>query len=467
MTNSTFSVRKLNPFNYLFGRLFLGFWGSVVILIWLVLFVNDQLSQIEGVKPADGYQVSQLDFASKELSDKGLPELIERLNEFQQKSRGRFYILKEETSKTIVFPKRLHPEISGRRLTHLAIADKKLQVRLDRFILTGPVQITSPSASYQLFIAYRVKQRNEFYKLLWHMPESLKLLLAAFITIIPCWLVARNLSIPISKLRNSSHALASGNLSHRIDKIALRHDEIGDLARDFNHMAEKLETQFDLHKRLLGDVSHELRTPLTRLELALALAIKNPADCEKQLNRIESEIHKLDEMISNVLRLARLESEDLDLDAESQDLPLLISRILKSAELEAEQKQIKLNACLSEHCEIFADAMLLNTAFENIIRNAIKYSPEKSVISIDLSQDKDAVEVRVTDNGPGVAESEIDKIFTPFYRVAKARDRHTGGTGLGLAIAQKAINRHQGSISAKNIKPSGLEVCIRLPKVTR
>ncbi|MCU4674477.1 ATP-binding protein [Catenovulum sp. 2E275] len=461
---SSFSIRKLNPFNHLFGRLFLGFWGSVVILIWLVLFVSDQLSQIEGVKPADGFQVAQLEYAEKKLTERPNRDLIEKLKRLQGDSRSRFYILKAENSKHTLFPKHLPKDIPERKLTHLAIADKKLQVRLDKFLLTGPVSITDNNNTYSLFIAYKVKSRNEFYKLLWRMPESLKLLLAALVTIIPCWLIARNLSVPISKLRNSSHALAGGDLSHRIDKIAKRHDEIGDLARDFNNMAEKLETQFELHKRLLGDVSHELRTPLTRLELALALAIKNPHDCEKQLNRIESEIHKLDEMISNVLRLARLENEELALDLDTHDLSLLLKSIIRSAELEAEQKQIKLMADLPQSCLLTADAMLLNTALENIIRNAIKYSPNQGEIAIKLTEGQDNIQINIIDNGPGVNESEIDKIFTPFYRVAKARERNSGGTGLGLAIAQKAINRHKGKINAKNIKPTGLSVCIQLPK---
>lgn len=295
------------------------------------------------------------------------------------------------------------------------------------------------------------------------MPDWLKLVLAAIVTILPCWIIARNISVPISQLRNSSHALAQGHYNHRIDVIAKRHDELGDLARDFNYMAGKIENQFELHKRLLGDVSHELRTPLTRLELSLALAIKNPQDCDKQLNRIETEIHKLDEMIGNVLRLARLENEDMALDLTQINLAKTISSVIQAAEVEAEQKHIQLHKQLQSDITVNADIILLTTAIENIVRNAIKYSPAYGEVTTTLELKDGLIHINITDTGNGVGENEINKIFTPFYRVAKARERHSGGTGLGLAIAQKAIHRHQGQLSASNLTPKGLKVSIVLP----
>lgn len=458
------SLSKLNPFNYLFGRIFLGFWGAVVALIWLALFVSYQLSQIEGLKPADPFHVNELNRTIKQLNRNSKLSIEEGIKKIQSKHRRWLFILKKQNNRDLIFPNTLPDDIPMNKLMLLAIANSKQQIRLDKYILTGPAKTLDQGEQYEIFIAYRVKSRNEFYKLLWKMPDWLKLLLGAIVTILPCWIIARNISGPISQLRNSSHVLAQGHYNHRIDMIAKRHDELGDLARDFNYMAAKIESQFELHKRLLGDVSHELRTPLTRLELSLALAIKNPQDCDKQLNRIETEIHKLDEMIGNVLRLARLENEDMALDLTQINLAEMINSILQAAEVEAEQKQIQLHNKLQQDITIHADMMLLTTAIENIVRNAIKYSPAGGEVTTTLALTAEQIQIIITDTGNGVCESEIDKIFTPFYRVAKARDRHSGGTGLGLAIAQKAIHRHKGELLANNLSPNGLKVTITLPK---
>lgn len=462
MVNLSF-LSKFNPLNYLFGRIFLGFWGAVVVLIWLALFVSYQLSQLEGLKPADPYHINQLNNVRKQLNRKQNISVLDNIKKIQAKHKRWIYILKKPNSRQLITPDSLPDDIPINKLMLLSIASSKQQIRLDKYILTGPTKTIDNGQEYEVFIAYRVKSRNEFYKLLWRMPDWLKLFLAAIVTILPCWIIARNISGPISQLRNSSHALAQGHYNHRIDVIAKRHDELGDLARDFNYMAAKIENQFELHKRLLGDVSHELRTPLTRLELSLALAIKNPQDCDKQLNRIETEIHKLDEMIGNVLRLARLENEDIPLDLTQINLADMISSIIQAAEVEAEQKHIQLHTKLPTGVMVNADIMLLTTAIENIIRNAIKYSPAYGKITTSLELKNNEIQINITDTGNGVCESEIDKIFTPFYRVAKARDRHSGGTGLGLAIAQKAVYRHKGKLTAHNIKPQGLSVNISLP----
>ncbi|MER2494439.1 ATP-binding protein [Catenovulum sediminis] len=458
-------IKKLNPLNSLFGRIFLGFWGTVLVVVAVTIFINQQLNDFNKVKPLDGYQEHHLLLAKKKLEKAGLEKLTYALRRIQKEGKLKWVVLKNlETGELLSHRKPRH--LALKEFKQLAFEPKPLQVRLDDFLIAGPVDINIENTHFKLMLAYKLSPRADFYRALWHSPEWLKFLIAGLLTILPCWLIARSISKPIHKLNRSTHILAEGNLSHRVEEnVVNRHDEIGKLANDFNEMANKLESNLELHKRLLGDVSHELRTPLTRLELSLAMAMKDPANSKNQLVRIEAELHKLDEMISSVLRLARLENEDIQLEKTEINLSILVKDIIQSAQVECDAKNIQLKTNIAPNIEYLGDALLLNSAFENILRNAIKFSETNSEIEVKLKIRDDEIIYAVCDNGPGVNSDELNKIFMPFYRVNKARDRKTGGTGLGLTIANKAVLRHCGRIEAHNKEPKGLQVNIYLPMI--
>ena len=236
-------------------------------------------------------------------------------------------------------------------------------------------------------------------------------------------------------------------------------------------MADKLSALVSLYKRLLADVSHELRTPLTRLELTLAMALKEPENNQRQLERAERELHKLDDIIGNVLRLAKLENHEVSIEQDDVDLTDLLSQIIRSCRLEAREKKITIDSNVEDNLSLIGDEMLLSFAFDNVIRNAIKYSPNDSSISVSSAQESGVINITIQDQGCGVDEHELEQLFVPFFRGKQAM-QESNGAGLGLAIASKAIMRHGGTIYAENIvsdKPDssgdilGLSVSIKLP----
>jgi len=270
------------------------------------------------------------------------------------------------------------------------------------------------------------------------------------------WL-ARHLSAPISALRSATQALAAGDLQSRVDPaFSRRGDEIGGLARDFNRMAERVESLLKSRTRLLRDVSHELRSPLARLSVALGLTRKETKP--EHLDRIGIEIDRMEEMISRLLEYEKLEGE-LDL-TESIELANLVRNVIRDARYEAGTDPFVLDL---DKARIRGNRHLLASALENLIRNALSFSPEDGRVEIRLHAEGCEVVILVKDEGPGVPEDELQRIFEAFYRVEKARERGRGGTGLGLAITRRAIEKHGGSIRASNHREGGLEVEIRLP----
>ena len=278
-----------------------------------------------------------------------------------------------------------------------------------------------------------------------------------------CYIFARYLSSPIVKLSEATKQLAAGNLQTRVaPEIGTRGDEIGKLGKDFDEMAERIESLITSQKRLSRDVSHELRSPLARLNVALELA-KQKGNVETQtlLDRIEREARQLNEMISQILQLSRLESQSETIERKQVDLCRLIEKIVADANFEAAAQNKKVVIKENTDCEIYGNEALLRSAIENVLRNALRYTGD--VVEVFLSRDKSEIVVKIRDYGKGVAEEELKKIFTPFYRVSEARERKSGGIGLGLAIAEQAAQTHKGKISAQNAEGGGLIVEIKLP----
>lgn len=287
----------------------------------------------------------------------------------------------------------------------------------------------------------------------------LRLLLAVIISGLISYAVSRYLTHPLKALQSASREFAEGKLTTRIEVPATGGDEAVELARDFNTMAEQLQLRMQEQKRLLHDVSHELRTPLARLRVALALAQHDPAESAAVLLRIERETERLDELIGQLLQVPE---QNLPLE-DSIDLKALLEQLTEDAQFEGQSRSITVRlttACNEALCQTHGDLLL--KALENVIRNALHYSPARGEVSIALSQHDQTWRITITDSGPGVPEQDLERIFEMFYRVDSARQRETGGYGLGLAIAQRAIQQHEGFITARNTD-SGLEIAISLP----
>ena len=288
-----------------------------------------------------------------------------------------------------------------------------------------------------------------------------------------CYLLSWYLTKPIVRLRTAARQLAAGDLTARTGApVGMRRDEVAGLMRDFDAMAERLETLLKAQSRLLNDISHELRSPLARLNVALGLARQRAGmESADMLDRIELEAARLNELIGRILTLARLEDGEQLVPQTPVPLDELVESITQDAEFEAQARRCHVHTSVSEGSwQVRGNASLLHSAIENVVRNAIRYTQEGSSVEIELTSDmrgaaREAV-LRVNDSGPGVPPDALEKLFQPFYRLDDARGRQTGGVGLGLAITERAVRFHGGRVSAFNRIQGGLLVEIRLPLIS-
>lgn len=285
-----------------------------------------------------------------------------------------------------------------------------------------------------------------------------------FAALVLCWLLAKYLSSPIDKLRRATRKLADGDLSTRVTpQMGWRRDELASLAKDFDVMAERIETLVTSQQRLSRDVSHELRSPLARMNVALEIAKqRSNGEASPLIQRIENESHRLNEMISRLLTLSKLETGANDFDRRELNLATLVDQVASDADFEANAKGRSAKVLRLDECRVFGSESLIRSAVENVLRNAVRYTKESTSVEVSLERKGEDAMIRIADHGEGVPEQELENLFKPFYRVGEARDRGSGGTGLGLAIAEQAILAHKGTITARN-EGDGLAVEIVLP----
>jgi signal transduction histidine kinase len=269
------------------------------------------------------------------------------------------------------------------------------------------------------------------------------------------------LGSPLRSLEQVVERFGRGDLSARTQ--TRRQDEFGKLAASFNLMAERIETLLTAERRLLQDVSHELRSPLARLEFAVELARTSP-DRGKALDRIKKEADRLSALVSELLQVTRAESDPGSRNLCTIPLRGLLEDVIGDTAVESAARgvSLRLNA---EELELRGDRELLRRAVENVLRNAIRYAPDRTAVEISLQKRGAHAVIAVRDYGPGVPEDSLASLFKPFFRVEADRNRDSGGVGLGLSIAQRAVALHQGDIRARNGQP-GLLVEIELPAVT-
>ncbi|MDX2438595.1 MAG: ATP-binding protein, partial [Acidobacteriota bacterium] len=249
-------------------------------------------------------------------------------------------------------------------------------------------------------------------------------------------------------------------------RVIRRRDEIGQLAREFDTMAEQLERLVGSQRRLLSDVSHELRSPLARLRVALELARdRGGMAADEYFDRMERESARIDDLIGQLLLLERLAAGKPDGEKTTFALADLVGEVVDDASFEASVSGIEVAVETGVDVAVEGYPNLVRSAVDNVLRNAIRHTPASTTVDVDLGVDADWVKITVRDRGPGVPEEHLGSLFAPFTRVAEARERTTGGAGLGLAIARRAVELHDGTVSARNHPDGGLEVELRLPRV--
>jgi two-component system sensor histidine kinase CpxA len=270
------------------------------------------------------------------------------------------------------------------------------------------------------------------------------------------------LARPLKNLRVAVERFGRGDLETRTGST--RRDEIGDLARAFDRMAERIGALMAAQKRLLQDVSHELRSPLARLQLTVRLARSSGARAAS-LDRVKKEVDRLTSLVGELIQVTAAEDDPRSLDRDEIRLDELIEELVTDVALEAEARGCQIGFTENDAVLVLGDRELLRRAVENVLRNAIRHAPDGTAIQIHSRRHEGTVAIAVRDFGSGVPDESLTRIFEPFYRVEDDRSRSGGGVGLGLAITRRAIALHGGVVSASNANP-GLVVTIELPAAT-
>ena len=285
------------------------------------------------------------------------------------------------------------------------------------------------------------------------------LLVALLVIASVAWLIAGRIGKPIGELQEAVRNLAAGDIHARVpDSIARRPDELGQLAHDFNSMAQHLDDLIEGRERLMRELSHELRSPLTRLQAALTLATARNNLSSDESERIENEIARMNKVIGDILRYSALD-KSVSMQIRLVRIDRLLGRLVDVEEIEARSADCTLQLETERNLEVAGDPDLLHSAFENIVRNAIRYSPAGGVITIAAGIENGDIRVVIGDQGPGVAADQLERIFEPY---AHAGDPQSG-TGVGLAIVRRVMERHGGAVRAENAEAGGLRVVAQLP----
>jgi signal transduction histidine kinase len=296
------------------------------------------------------------------------------------------------------------------------------------------------------------------------LPPLLPVLAGSLVSLLFAALLARYFSRPIRTLRKAFKSVEEGSLGTRVGlAMGGRRDELADLGAGFDDMADRLQGLVEDRQRLLHDVSHELRSPLARLQAAIDLVQQQPDRAGEFVSRIERESSRIDRLVGEVLTLARLDSGIPQNQMLFFDLNEVTEAIAEDASFEAETKQCRVIAKLPGKVCMYGSPDLLHRGIENIVRNAIRHTPDGGSVTINgqISDDKKRLFLEVMDEGEGVPESDLKLIFEPFYRSSSAGQ--SKGYGIGMAITRRVVDAHKGTVAAKNKQDGGLVVTIALP----
>ncbi|MDO4225988.1 ATP-binding protein [Neisseria sp.] len=304
-------------------------------------------------------------------------------------------------------------------------------------------------------------------KPIWH--EFIILSFIILVGLLLAYILTNNIIKPIRVLGFGMNRLAAGDLETRISQqMDDRDDELSQLADQFDKMAAQLQKLVAKERHLLHHVSHEMRSPLARMQAIVGLIQSQPQKQEQYLKRLEGELTRMDTLVGELLTLSRLETSNMSLEKDNLALVPFFTQLVEDSQAVAEQNSQNVLLEIEkvpENAQLYANEGFLYRAFDNVIRNAMAYSPEGSTIKVFLHQDAKNWLVDITDNGPGVDEMQLPHIFTAFYRADSSA--HKPGTGLGLAITQHVIHQHCGKIIAENISPNGLRMRFILPKQSK
>lgn len=453
---------KLPKLSSLYWRIFAIFW--ITILTVLIAVIGLQKLDPRRSHSVSAESLSKINrlvsTVEKDLNSAANPEdhlrQIEK-NSFGNRGGVRLYLADNDGN---LLSKEMGPKRHAvQSMAALYVnSDTPSQKLFDRFMVAGPFPINIHGQDLAMYAGFNTKLPPPvLYRIL---DTPIQLLLLVMLVSTPLLMgCSWKLSQPARRLENAAKRVTQGEFE--VDpSLEQGSCEFKQTGASFNQMVLSINRMVSGQQKLLSDISHELRSPLTRLRMANALATRKQGS-SKELERIETEAERLEQMIKDLLDLSRMQI-DSHHNRTSLKLPNLWNEILLDAQFEAEQSGMSLSYTAIPKESVVGNAKLLTSAFENIVRNAIRYG--ESTVTVKFTKNDLSLTLCVEDDGPGVPEDELDSIFRPFYRVSTARDRDSGGSGLGLAITENAILQHNGTITAqKSDLLGGLKMTVILP----
>ncbi len=441
----------------LFVKVFVGFWLVTIIILgsWLLAAryfeSHPDRSSLAGPAGPPKQFMLRLFYELQNVPDGELPALLEKT---KQQHSIEVLLLRPDGSE--LYDRELLPGVLriAEKLSH---GRRRASIETPRGVIFGHSLYRETQGRLRAVVVFEARKRPLLALL--NQSMGLRLFLAILLSGLICYVLSRALTNRIKALQHAASQLASGKLDTRIKVCESGGDETDQLARDFNSMAVQLDDKIQSQKRLLRDVSHELRSPLARLRIALALVEKDPDNGSQHMQRITLESERLEILIAQLLSS---QNEDFSADVYI-DLVSLLVELCADATFEGKNqgKHVRFSTKLQQ-AVIPSHADLLKRCFENILRNALKYTHENTTVEASLEQRGESYIICIEDQGPGVEESALDHIFEEFYRADDARLRKTGGYGLGLSIARRAILQHKGNICAVNTA-RGLLITVTFP----
>lgn len=415
---------------------------GILSLSFVVFRAISEQMQTQKIDPVyDRFDELQLESARNILSSSGEPALANYLNTLNNIFGGSHYLL-DAGGKDLV---------SGADRSAMLPAPPAVKSRTG---IHNHWEITHRSQDGRFWFAAEGQTRPPR---IWSFLPYYFLVIGA--TGILCWIAAAGVISPIRRVATSIALFGQGNLGVRVETD--RDDEIGQLGRSFNEMAERLERLIVSERRLLGDISHELRSPLARLKFAMKLARTSPNPAAA-LERIERDVNRIASLVSDIVEINVVEDDPALHEQREICVRDVIDEVVRDCNLEADARGCRIEVSGDVCGSVHGNPELLRRAVENVLRNAIRYSPEKSPVELTINETPGDANIVIRDFGPGVPEAALNRIFDPFFRVEEARNTNGGGSGLGLSIAKRAVHLHRGSIAAENATP-GLRVTIAIP----
>ena len=420
---------------------------AVALLISYVSFsyISDRNRNRTELAIFDKFDEVQLQTATKALNQRGVPALKDYLDLLDRTFGGQHYLL---DAKGIDI-------VSGQDRTYLmpvAPATKRREYVQRRML------IAHGSVGGKYFFAVEGDElRLDPWAFLTYYAVAIAIMGGL------CWLASLFIVSPIRKTANSIRKFGKGDMSVRIHSP--RRDEIGQLSDSFDQMASQLQVLIQSERRLLEDISHELRSPLARLKFAVKLAKGNGANgSQDALARIDRDLDRLGSLVGDLLEITAAECDPGRQSKALVSSKVIVEEVAQDCALDAIAGECRIDLKAENgDVQIYGNAELLRRAVENILRNAIRYSPPASVVDLSFEKQNGSLNIAVRDRGPGVPTEMLGRIFDPFFRVEPARESLAGtGSGLGLSIAKRAVEAHGGTITAENTSP-GLRILITLP----